>query len=405
MATNKQRRLFEEIGLLNEEVQANPYQTLGLSQDFASEILTEDPSGDTLRGLAGALHKSLSRRYHPDVKPTGDSERFRAITDADKRIADASISSLVRWAKENRTSTSSSSQLRKLQNDNEIFVEKATDVLQATFEASNNPLHFSRLEDAQGVLLTREKSTMLMRQDETGGVQVRNGVVADLGSLKAATHETQAFDFRRFLSHNQSFGIEPNTDIVGYLDDNGRASILSNELKFIMDITDPVEARRRQRQRTSSAQNTLNDGTDQWLRRNDPVLIMTKTPDPASSKRPAARIVSFPDTLRGYNSSRKLTWELPMEVVGSVADKKFFSQMRSNKNLGAVAISGSDNQRSLNYFNMISAQARHIIDQAPGYTPLLQKGNSLMMYDEVSRSPIVTDAMIIGMIGSDSRAG
>ncbi len=403
MATNKQRRLFEEIGLLDEEVQANPYQVLGLSQDFATEMLAEDPSGETLRSITGALHKALARQYHPDVGKTADPERFRGITEADQRIAGASISSLSRWAKENRHASSSSTQVNKLREDNEKFVTKATDVLQNSLEYGSHPLHFSRLEDSQGVLLKRQRSSLLLRQDEVG-VTVRGGQVANLDSLKATTHETQAFDFRGFLSKHQSFGIAPDTPIVGYIDETGRASILSSELVFMMDVTDPVNDRRMQREKLSATEKTMNDGTDQWLRTKDPVVIITKTPNAVATKRPEAQIITFPNLLSAQGSRRELTWDLSMEVVGSVADKKFFSQMRSNTDLGAIALAGSEKQKTLSYFNMIATQARHLIEQAPGYTPLIQHGNSLMLFDKSNHLPVITDASILGVMGSDSRS-
>ena len=61
MAKSRQRKLFEELGLLSEPLPPNPYDELGITQELAHELLTVDKSGETLRALANSAFRALHR--------------------------------------------------------------------------------------------------------------------------------------------------------------------------------------------------------------------------------------------------------------------------------------------------------------------------------------------------------
>jgi hypothetical protein len=343
MATSKQRRLFEELGLVDQAQEANPYEVLGLDPDFAHNLLSEDPSGAAVQFVAGALHKALSRRYHPDVPATGDSDRFRQINDADARIGEASVASLARWSKKEKTVLSG--QLKNAQAERTALINRVSELLQADLELGNHPQHFSRLDSAQGVLLQRGNVPMLMRQIPNGGTDVLMGRVTDLDNAKA-TGNPQVFDFRAFLRQHQSFGLAPGSDIVAYIDETGRASILQSDLTFIMDITDPVAKQRKKRESESQKDKLTKSATTtgSW-RADDPVMFITQIPRTARTKKPAGQLITFASWMGPRQGGQDLKWKLPLDVVGTVTDQGFFNRMRHNKATENIAISGTEHSK------------------------------------------------------------
>jgi hypothetical protein len=403
MAASKQRRLFEDLGLIDQPTEANPYETLGLDQTFANNLLKEDPSGAALQFIAGALHKALSRRYHPDIPDTGDEDRFRAINEADTRITEASSAALVRWSKTERLNSASTSQVKGLQAERAAILGRAAELLQADLELGNHPQHFSQLSSAQGILLQRANTPLLMRQQPEGGMQVLMGRVSDLSKARA-TGNAQVFDFRAFLKQNDSFGLEPGTKIVTYIDDEGRASILKPDLTFIMDITDPVAKKRQKREKLSHAQRGEVSNKDFWSRSDDPLLFITSVPEAQNAQKPETQLVLFPSWAGPPGGGASLAWNIPMDTVGSVADQDFFGRMKHNKATENIALSGGATKRTMSHFNLLAAQTRQLLEHDPGYSPLLRAGNSLLLYDAANRVPVITDAKVMGMIGNNSKA-
>lgn len=404
MASGRKNRIFEELNLLDQEEDANPYVVLGLSQEFASELLEEDPSGEALQFAVNGLYRTLSKRYHPDNPTSGNADRFKEMDAANLRVSEASVSSLRRWLSSGRPIVRSSEIAKKMQAEKNRMVDYATELLNSELELGNHPKHFSKLEDAQGILLQRARTTLLLRPSPSG-TYISKGTVTDLTNVRRSLEETQAFDFQGFLSRNESFGLAPNTDIVTYIDERGRASILTPDLEFIMDVTDPVEERRRQRANTTNGQRPkeVNRDISAWSDTHNPILFITKTPSIQGAV-PPTQLVTFSTAYDGQSGTQEQPWNIPLNVVGSISDKTFFNKTRKSADTASAALSGSSQQRAKNHFNLLATQTRQLVEDNPGYTPLIQGGNSLLLYDAKNKMPVVTDAKVVGMIGSNSRA-
>lgn len=400
MARQDRRRIFEELGLLNEPEPTNPYKTLGLDPAFAGELLREDPSGEMIRLAAGALRQALAKRYHPDVPKTGNADRFREIDEANSRIQEAQEQqgqkiTLARWSRVEQSGVPSS-QLEKARTERESLVTHAAELFQTNLELGNHPQHFSQLQWTQGALLQRGSSALLLQQLPEGGVQIARGDSLKIGEVKQSLEESQAFDFPAFLRQHELFGLEPGSKIVAYVDQEHRASILAPDLSFIMDITVPVTEHREKRKRIPQGQNDPSF----WARARSPVLFITSVPVASQVTTPKTQIITFSDI---KDSARSAAWELPLEVAGTVSDQDFFNRMRYTKNVGATAIVGNA-QYTMQHFNLIATPARKFIENDPKYSPVLLNGSSLVLYDPTNDTPVVTDAKVIGMIGSNSRA-
>lgn len=395
MARRNRKKLFEELGLLNDKPQENPFEVLGLDLKFASELLKDDPDGVALRVATSGLHRALAKIRHPDAG--GDTGEYQKVKDAYDKIEAASPSLLRQWTRQERSQ--SSEQLRKkLQVERELFIDQTTDLIQRNLELGGHPKHFSRLEWSQGVLLQRASTSLLMQQVE-GGLRVLRGRAATQSGGEAADFESQVFDFQSFLRQHESFGIEPGTRIVTFIDENGRASILHPDLTFMMDITDPVEERRKKRNNLPHHERVRIWGSDAWSRWADPLIFITDTP--TNDTPPSVnQIVTFPKKAGGRN----VAWEISMEVAGTVEDAGFFNRMKHTRTIGAAAITGSSTRRTSNYFNLAAAKTRALIEEDTGYSPLLKEGGSLLLFDTTTGVPVATDTKVIGMIGSDAKA-
>lgn len=407
MTTRRQKQLFEELGLHNEQELVNPYQTLGLSPEFARTLLDEDRSGEALRTIAGGLHRLLSKRYHPDVKNTGNRARFEAIKEANQRIETAPSATLSRWARVDRASQSI--KLDHLVGKHETFLEQAADIVQSTMELGNHPQHFSQLSRTQGILVERNRATFLMRQLPEGVLRVTRGVNTDIKpDLSPPSYGEvgpQAFSFQTFLKRHESFGLEPDSKIAAYVNDQGRSTILSPDLTFQMDITEPVMAYRGRRERNLSkwALNNMSS-TDFWLRSEAPILFISSIPGPKNGEKPDTKMITFPDQSQNPENPRNMIWDLSMEVVGSLTDPNYFKRMRHNAQVGALAIGASQASQNRSYFNLMAIPTRKLVEDAAGYSPLIAAGNGLLLYDETVMMPVVTDATVIGLIGSNPEA-
>jgi hypothetical protein len=260
-------------------------------------------------------------------------------------------------------------------------------MFQTSLELGNNPHHFSQMGWSQGVLLQRANMPLLLRTGPEGESQITRGEV--LGN------SSEVFGLSSFLLKNRLFGLEPGTDVRAYVDTDGRATLLTSDLEFMMDITDPVAKYRRQQEHLRMVQN-FPDDSDFWLRSEDPVLLMSTVPAKTDHKPPTTKALIF----RGGGDNKELTWTLPMRVAGTVQNPDFFRRVRHDRTTPAIGISG---QRTMNYFQLVATPAAQVIDTQAMYSPLLRDG-SLVLYDQTSESPIVTDAKVIGMIGSHSGA-
>lgn len=385
MARRRDRELFEELGLLDTSTPDNPYDVLGLSRGFAAETLKELGGEETLRLAATALYRVLAKRLHPDTGATNE-ERFRHVSEAANRIDQADKATLVKWSTQERTATQAA--VKHAQEKHIELVRHFSEFFQETLELGNHPHHFSQLPWSQGLLLQRANGPHLLRQSAEGGVEIIRGTQGSI--VKSA-----AFSISSFLSQHESFGIEPDTDIVAYVTSE-RATLLDTELRFLMDITGPVADYRRRR----AAKSEHPFANDFWARAEDPVLVTTTTPTPGE-KRPPSRMIIFPEQDKRSDSS---AWHLPMEVVGTLQDPGLFTKIRHRGSPQAGALTSSKQQRA-NYFNMAAIPTRALSDIQPSYSPLLGGKGLLILYDPIDQIPIVTDVQVAGMIGHDSRRG
>lgn len=408
MPSRRQNNLFNELGLLADEELVNPYEVLGMSARFAGDLLQEDRSGEALKIVASGMHRLLSRRYHPDVRETGDAARFRGLNDANERIENASTASLSRWAKAERGSGSAATD--RLLTQRETAAVRAAEIIRVNMEFGHHPQHFSQLPWTHGVIVERNRSLLLMRQLENGGMRVVRGVAADMVKDDMLSDTMRhAFDFRAFLKRNESFGIAPGTKIAAYVDELGRASILGADLSFRMDVSDPVMMYQAQRSRFSNEQMNQSNNGDNGQQVKSPVLYMMSVPEQKKPQKqatqPDSKVVVFPNRHGDSASSRDMTWDMDLEVAGSLSDVTFFRRIRHAKQSGAAAINAATRTpQDHAYFNLFAFQTRQLIENDAGYTPLLTPGNALLMYDQNLMMPVATDAKLIGLIGSNAGA-
>lgn len=397
---SRQSRLFEELNLREVAEPTNPYEILGIDPDFARQLLKEDPGGDALKVFASGIHRILSRRYHPDTLNTGNRERFQAITDAEDRIQTAASSSLSRWSRVERTAKSA--KLEQLTAEREALIGHFAGMVTTNMEAGWKPQHFSQLTWTQGLLLERNRKRYLMRHQENG-MRVTQGISAtNSGALPLEVKEA-GFSFESFLKVHD-FDLQPGTAIAAYIDEKGRASILSPDLTFLMDVTGPVNQYRENRKTFSK--DTLADlaGVDSWLRAEYPVLFQTTVPGATDTPTEGLTTV-FPEHLGSrVDDPRSTNWDMDLEVVGSLSEVNYFARMRHAKQTGAAAIRAAKRTQGRNYFKLATLPTRQLVEDDAGYTPLLSAGNSLLLYDPNLGMPVATDAKIIGLIGSNSQA-
>lgn len=399
------RKLFEELGLLNEPEMPNPLDVLGISHELARGLLDEDNSGEALRVVTGGMHRLLSRRYHPDVGATANPEKFGEIDAANRRLEQAPPAALIRWVNAGRPPASS--QNTRLKAQYEQLMGQSAELLQEDMRLGHHPMHYSQIGWTQGMLARRGGSTLLMRRPTYGGLEVRQGRSAAEQNMvpDTATSSKNVFDFAAFLLRHDSFGIEPGTKIATYIDESGRGSILGQDLTFLMDITDPINEYREQQKQAPHSVLRETGSSDAWARAADPVLCTTTIPASGTRRENAqVNMMRFPDWTGPEKGGLDLVWTVPMEVAGTISDEAYFKRMRHSAAVGASAITGAETKQQLNYFDMMATSTHQLIEKNAGYSPLLAPGNVLVLMDEASRSPIVTDTTVIGLIGSNAKA-
>ncbi|HKU18028.1 MAG TPA: hypothetical protein VJP80_02030 [Candidatus Saccharimonadales bacterium] len=402
---SRRAKLFAELGLLAEDQPVNPYGVLGLDLDAAHALLREDASGGALRDVTRALFRVFSRRYHPDNSDTGNEERFKAVTEAQQRITDASDAALLRWAK--AEGTASSTQLNKLQAQRKEIAERAAALLRQNMDLGHHPHHFLQLEWAQGLLLQRNDTAILLREQQNGGLEIRRGETPGFNkSPTKPTTSSQITDFKHFLWVQRSFGLQPNTNIHTYIDESGRASVLDEDLRFLIDISDPVAAYRKHRARKVIRTDDRWDPSDFWSRSPYPLLLATHTPATStdSAMDSSGEVIHFPDWAGLKTTGKRMAWDLPMEVAGTCSDNMLFERTKHNRIIGAIAVTGGSARKTTNLFGMAPVPLAHFIQQDLGYSPLITPGNSLLLYDTANRTPLITDTQVVGMLGSSAQA-
>lgn len=386
MASKHHRKLFEELGLLDQAPAPNPYETLGLDPGFANEILKEKDGIETLRAAATALHRMLAKRYHPDMIDTGNEQRFRNISQANESIKGADKETLVRWSKKEQRVDQAA--IKRAKSERQELVQDFTELFQDNIELGNHPDHFSQLAWSQGLLLQRANIPYLLHPSASGGVEITRGHrEQELGM------NPDAISAPRFLLQYGSFGLEPGEAVGVYLTPE-RASLVDEELRFIMDVTDPISKYRKKR----TFKGRPADSSDFWARAEAPLLIRTTVPDKNPTlKYPASQMIVFSD------NTKSPSWNLPLEVVGTLHNPKIFNRVKHRANQETEALTSRHKQRSA-YFSMTVAPTELLIEGDSQYSPLLGKRGSLVLYDTENRMPVITDASVLGMIGSNSRA-
>lgn len=367
--------------MLEEPVQeVNPYETLGIDAEFAQNLLKEDPSGSTLQFVTGGMYRILSRQYHPDAGKTGSAERFQPIKNAHESIANATPTELRRWSKVERVA--SSIRLDKLREESNARVNDAAELVQLNMELGHDPRHFSQLRWAQGVLVHHNNATLLLRTTPRG-IEMQRGQRYSEGQASQS-----AKSFHTFMHRSGYFGIEPGIRTATYVDEKGRATLLESDLRFIMDITAPVQNFINRRH------SVANPEADLWAHSKKPILITSTVPERRSYIDEETQFTAFSEK----NRIAKMASELPLEVSGSIADPNFYRRIRHRASVGLLALKGSEAQHSR--FNVIPTSVQEMIDQKAGYTPLVLPGNALTLYDQQNRLPIASDVRVLGMLGN-----
>lgn len=364
---------------MEETPETNPYESLGLDTSFVDELLKEDVEGDAVRIVAGGMFRILSRRYHSDVPETGDAERFRELKGASERIDAATPGQLRRWTKVERVA--SAIQIGKMREEASKRVGKVSELVQLNMELGANPRHFSQLRWAQGVLLHQNRSTLLARADNRG-LEVTRGD-------RLSAHSTASF--QGFMAKNKFFGLEPGKRYAAFIDETGRTSLLESDLAYIMDVSDPVDRFRNRKKKESER-----ELDELWARSDEPLLLTSQVPTAEKEgEQTSDQIVIFRDTIRNVPTK----WRIDMSVSGSTSNPNFFRRIRHRNTTGAVALGGSTSSQT-SHFNVIPTSVEEMAEQGAGYSPLIDPGTSLVLFDPINRTPVATDTRILGMIGN-----
>lgn len=369
---------------MDETPEANPYESLGLDTNFVNNLLKEDIEGDAVRIVANGMFRTLSRRYHSDVGETSDGARFMELKNANAQIDKASPSQLRRWTKVERVA--SAIQFGKMREQADERVGKVSELVQLNMELGGNPRHFSQLRWAQGVLLRQNRSTLLARPDNQGLEVIRGEHLA--------AHSTASF--QGFMAKHRFFGLEPGIRYATFIDETGRASILESDLTYVMDISDPVDTfRNRKRKENERELDEL------WAQSEESLLLTSQVPDIAGGDEQAPdQMIVFRNTM--HNIPTK--WHIEMNVSGSTSDPNFFRRIRHRNTIGAVAL-GSSASASASHFNVIPTSVEEMAEQGAGYSPLINPGTSLVLFDPANRTPVATDTRVLGMIGNGPQYG
>lgn len=364
---------------MEETPEVNPYESLGLDATFIDGLLKEDAEGDAVRIVAGGMFRILSRRYHSDVSETGDAERFKELKGASERIDAATPGQLKRWTKVERVA--SGIQLGKMREEANERVGRVSELVQINMELGSNPRHFSQLRWAQGVLLHQNRSTLLARADGQG-LEVTRGD-------RQSAHSTVSF--QNFMQKNKFFGLEPGKRYATFIDEVGRTSLLESDLAYIMDISDPVDTFRHRKKKEGER-----ELDELWAQSEEPILLTSQVPvTTKEGEQTPDQMVIFRNTM--HNIPTK--WRVDMDVSGSTSNPNFFRRIRHRNSVGAVAL-GSTSSASASHFNVISTSVEEMAEQKAGYSPLIDPGTSLMLFDPTNRTPVATDTRILGMIGN-----
>ncbi|HWB39209.1 MAG TPA: hypothetical protein VG604_03105 [Candidatus Saccharimonadales bacterium] len=402
MVTKKQQNLFEELGVLTEAEPVNPYHTLGIDPNFVRDLLQEDPSGKAVRTFASAAYRGLSQLYHPDNSPD-NADKFRTITGARDQITEATTDGLSRWSRVQRASRAVS--LDSLSARVELVLNQSAETIQSTMRFGRDPLHFTQERWAQGILLEHGSGLLLARRSiDDAGLRVTKAV--DLSTdriqrIPAGDNKEVLFDFRNFLDNHDSFGIEPGAPVRAFVDGD-RATILNDDLSFMMDVSEPVADFRRIREMTRGRDDQRVGGEDAWLRRSSPSMYRTSSGGTKASQRPL-KIWVFQEHIRAdEQTSHDLGWNIPFFSAGSVAPN-YYQKMKHSKESGRLALRSAQLARHEHaYFNWLPVTVRSLIDENASYSPVIATGNSLLLYDAASDAPIATDTKIIGLLGNNA---
>jgi hypothetical protein len=364
---------------MDETPEVNPYESLGLDASFVDDLLKESAEGDAVRIVAGGMFRVLSRRYHSDVPETGDATRFQEIKSASTRIETATPGQLKRWAKVERVAAGI--QIGKMREEADERVGKVSELVQLNMELGNNPRHFSQLRWAQGVLLHQNRSTLLARADGQG-LEVTRGD-------RQTAHSTVSF--QGFMKKSKFFGLEPGKRYTTFIDETGRTSLLESDLTYIMDISDPVDAFRHRKKKENER-----ELDELWAQSDEPLLLTSQIPDPTKEgEQTPDQMIIFRDTMRNIPTK----WRVDMDVSGSTSNPNFFRRIRHRNAAGATALGGSTSAQA-SHFNVIPTSVEEMAAQGAGYSPLIDPGTSLVLFDPANRTPVATDTRILGMIGN-----
>lgn len=410
--STKRRRMFEELGLLSEELPTNPLHDLGIEPGFARTLLGESAAEKRdLELVAKSTYRALSRLYHPDTGDQPNSDKFHGISSALKQIEDASPSQLLRWCKVERGSASSQA-VSSLKEQNQQLLEQASEVIGRTLRLGNHALHYSQLSLSQGLLAQRKGMPLLIRNDtETGTINVQRGVVLnreeafmdDADDAYDAEEdevliETRAMNFHRFLSNHDSFGIPNGSRIALYMDEAGRASILEPDLSFVMDVSGPIAKHRQENanKKKRTKERIVDELGKKWSKAGIATL-QTAIVGLDNIRDAEMQTTIFPRDKRGYE-----TWSIPMEVVGHVSNAEHLKR-KSVQKTGARAIASSVyTPSSAAYFDLTAIPVEQLIVGDADYSPLLVSAQDLLLYNPEIQMPVLTDAKILGIIGSHS---
>lgn len=393
--------IFNELGLLDEPDPTNPLQTLGLDLEFASGMLIEDPSGQAVQLIAGALAKELSKRYHTDADESGSRERFDEVREAAGRVSNASTAALGRWAVKPRPVAVDAERLRA---ERDAVQERAVHMHEQSIELASHSDHFRSFTSSIGLVL-RQRSAIYLAQPDgneaftviAGSTRTYTDLVDDYFTRKDIQHASQ--DVSDFLVANKLLDPTPGTVRHLFLDGGPGMRIYDNE--FAKPVVTDVELaeKRRARQDMTAREKRKVGSTDMWARRDNPAIITVATANDGES----ASVLSTTqfDTGRLERSRKKrsiFAWNIPYSVVGS-SPKEFANKMlKAPPTMQREALQGqvatADSPIRLASFNI-----RQFLEQDDAYTPLLTRGNALVLrYVDAARTSIVAEATIAALL-------
>lgn len=399
------KEVFEELGILDAPMPVNPLETIGISKELAAELLTEDPTGQSLRLASSGLHRALVQLYHPD-KPNHNVDRFQAVTDANQQIQEAAVSSIMRWSR--KVESAGQKEVNATREEQVKVVTRGSKLLREIFsgvDTSESYIHFPK---SHGLVVQNDSGNHLIKHESdinSSSITNCNSIVG-LGEDPYMRYDDIARqdvieDF--IIEDAQHKGYTPSD--VSHIFVNGRGNILmySRDSEVISDAGDTQASRQAEHERTKGTKDedkNYMSYSNYDFRSSEPRLLNL-----TFNKRhglAGVRVLDFA-AKRGYgNETVRKVFKKPFgyEVIGSLEGEVFMNKLRGM--IGQSLYRPIDTSEKAKEFPLVlrSFTEKELFTIDSSYTPKLDHGNYLVLRDPKSNLLIATEARIASFLRS-----